>query len=111
MDPIERSMQMRLAAHVSWANTSDRQARTEKARKAWNDRFEKQVDPDGVLPEAERRQRAESARKAFYAEMSLRSVQARRIKKQLAEEAKRKKADREVAAYQARKGKPSASAA
>lgn len=92
MDPNERSMQMRLASHISWANTSDRKARTEKARRASHyERFEKQVDPDGVLPPEERRLRAASARKAYYTELALRSVQARRIRKAEAEQARRKR--------------------
>jgi hypothetical protein len=43
--------------------------------------FERQVDPDGVLPQAERTRRAEAARKAHYAEMARRSLAARRAKK------------------------------
>lgn len=111
MDPSERSMQMRMAAHISWANTSDRTARTAPAVQARRERFERLVDPDGVLPEAERKQRAESARKAHYTEMALRSVQARRLKKQAADEAKRRKTQREVAAFQARKKKSGTTAA
>lgn len=84
MDPNERSLQMRLASHVSWANTSDRKARTEAARKGFEARFEKEVDPEGVLPEAERKQRAASARKAHFARLALASVQARRIRKEQA---------------------------
>lgn len=83
-------MQMRLAAHVSWAKTPDRQARTAAARQASHfERFEKQVDPDGVLPEAERKLRAESARKAYYTGLALRSVQARRIRKEEAQKGRR----------------------
>lgn len=84
MDPSERSMQMRLASHLSWANTSDRNARTAPARRASEERFERQVDPDGVLPEAERKQRAESARKAHFTALALKSAQARRIRKEQA---------------------------
>jgi hypothetical protein len=43
-----------MAAHTSWANTSDRSARTAAARKAQLDRFERQVDPDGTLDPQER---------------------------------------------------------
>jgi hypothetical protein len=44
-------------------------------------RFIREVDPDGVLPEAERIRRAESARKAYYARLSLASVRARAARK------------------------------
>lgn len=40
---------------------------TANARAAFNDRFVREVDPDGVLPEAERQRRAECARKAYFA--------------------------------------------
>lgn len=41
-------------------------------------RFERQVDPNGVLPPAERARRAEAARRAYFTELALRSSQARR---------------------------------
>lgn len=47
-------------------------------------RFERLVDPDGVMPEAERMQRADSLRSAHFAELALKSAQARRIRKELA---------------------------
>jgi hypothetical protein len=41
-------------------------------------KFERDVDPEGVLDPAERARRGESARKAHYARLALRSAQARR---------------------------------
>lgn len=41
-------------------------------------RFEKQVDPDGTLPEQERRRRAEAAKKAYSNALALNSAKARR---------------------------------
>ncbi len=41
-------------------------------------RFERQVDPDGTLPEAERRRRAEAAKKAYFLGLALKSTKARR---------------------------------
>lgn len=66
----ERSLIARINAHKSWAQTEDPSARTAPARRAANDRFEKQVDPDGVLPPAERARRAEHARKAYFTSRS-----------------------------------------
>ncbi|WP_089957678.1 hypothetical protein [Lentzea xinjiangensis] len=80
MTPAQRSLRARVAAHTSWANTSDRGARTSKARQAAMDRFEKLVDPDGVLPLEERQQRAASARTAHYLKMAAASAAARRAK-------------------------------
>ncbi len=74
----DRSLIARLAAHESWAKTTDPSARTEPARRALLDRFERQVDPDGVLSPEERARRAGHARKAYFARLALRSAQARR---------------------------------
>jgi hypothetical protein len=82
--PAERSLRARTAVHRSWANTSDRTARTSRGRAAFEARFEREVDPDGVLPVAERRRRAESARKAYFAELVRKAAAARRIKREAA---------------------------
>jgi hypothetical protein len=78
MTPLERTLRARAAAHASWANTSDRRARTEAARKAADDRFERQVDPDGTLDPSERQRRSTSARRAHFARMAMLSARARR---------------------------------
>jgi hypothetical protein len=70
-----------LGAHASWAKTEDPTERTRPAREAFDARFEREVDPGGRLPEAERKRRAASARKAHFARMALKSAQARRAKK------------------------------
>jgi hypothetical protein len=76
--PEDRALIASIAAHASWARTTDPGARTANARRAFTDRFERQVDPDGTLPAAERARRAEHARKAFYKALALKSAQARR---------------------------------
>ncbi len=50
------------------------------------ERFERQVDPDGVLTPAERARRAGHARKAYFARLALRSAQARRKTSAVVEE-------------------------
>jgi hypothetical protein len=77
LTPAQRSLRAKLAAHTSWANTADRAARTAAARKAANERFARQVDPDGTLPPQERAERAENARKAYFTALALRSTRAR----------------------------------
>jgi hypothetical protein len=47
-------------------------------RAAFLARFEREVDPEGALPSEERQRRAIAARKAYFAELALRSAQARR---------------------------------
>lgn len=78
LTPGERIERARLAAHTSWANTTDPTARTAPARQVALGRFEREIDPDGVLPEAERKRRAEHLRKAHMARLALKAAQARR---------------------------------
>jgi len=77
----ERVLRSRIAAYTRWAHEADRSAATAPARRAFDVRFEREVDPDGVLTQAERQRRAESARKAYFTRLALKSVQARRRKK------------------------------
>ncbi|PXY20300.1 hypothetical protein [Prauserella endophytica] len=73
LTPAQRTLRAQIASHSSWANTADRAARTAAARKAANDRFERHVDPDGVLPPDIRAERAASARRAHMKSLALRS--------------------------------------
>jgi hypothetical protein len=73
-----RSQIGRIGAHASWAKTENRSARTAPARRAMLDKFEREVDPNNELTPAERAKRAESARKAYFTRLSLKSAQARR---------------------------------
>jgi hypothetical protein len=66
----------RIGAFVTHSRHDPRET-TAKARRAFLSRFEREVDPDGVLPVAERLRRAESARRAYFARLALRSVRAR----------------------------------
>lgn len=81
MNPAQRSLRARIAAHSSWALTEDPAERTAPARKAALERFERQVDPAGVLSPEERSRRAAHAKKAYFAGLALRSAQARGAKK------------------------------
>lgn len=78
LSPELRTLRAQLAAHTKWANTDDPVEATAPARKAFNDRFEKQVDPDGTLDPEERARRAESARKAYFTQLAFKSARARR---------------------------------
>jgi hypothetical protein len=73
----ERRLQNQRASHLSWANTPDWSARTANGRRAFDQKF---LDEAGGDP-----QRAESLRKAFYAEMTLKSIASRRRKSRIAE--------------------------
>lgn len=85
LTPELRTLRSQIAAHDSWARTSDRSARTANARKAMLDKFEQQVDPEGNLPPVERAKRAEHARKAYFKRLALKSAQARRRRSAVAQ--------------------------
>jgi len=80
---VTKDINARITAEISWARTSDRAARTAPAREAFLKRFETQVDPDGVLPPDERRQRAEHAKRAYMLQLTKRSAAARKTRQAL----------------------------
>lgn len=75
-DPTTRRLAAQVAAHESWASTSDRAARTAKARAALQARFENEVDPHRLLDAEERARRVQHARSAHYARLALKRHQA-----------------------------------
>ena len=79
LSPSQRSMRARLAAHTMHARHDSREV-TANARKSFVERFEHEVDPDGVLPVAERQRPAEHAMRAHMTRLALRSAQARRTR-------------------------------
>jgi hypothetical protein len=80
-DPATRSLVARIAANTRVAHTTDRKAMTAPARRAWNARWEKEVDPTGSLDPNERAIRAKAALKAHMQGLSLRSSQTRKRRK------------------------------
>lgn len=79
LTPSERSLRAKLAAHTLHASVDSR-AHTEPGRAAFLARFEKQVDPQGVLSPEERSRRAEQAKRAYFARLALKSSKARRLR-------------------------------
>jgi hypothetical protein len=80
MTPGQRILRSRIGAYRRWANESNPTAATAPARSAFLQRFLDEVDPDRVLPEAERTRRATAARKAYMQQLALRSSVARQKK-------------------------------
>lgn len=74
-----RVLRSRIAAHVRWSK-EDPVEGTARARAAFLDRFEKEVDPEGLLPPDERARRATHARKAYFQRLALKSAKARRAR-------------------------------
>ncbi len=66
-----------MAAHHLHAGISDETAHTAPTRAAFLARFEREVDPGGVLEPSERARRAEHARKAYFLRLALASAHAR----------------------------------
>ena len=75
----ERQLIASQAAHESWANTTNRTARTAPARAALDAKFLAQADGDPI--------RAEHLRKAHFARLTLKSIAARRKSRELTEQA------------------------
>jgi len=90
-NPTQRALHSRMAAHLSWARTPDRTARTAPARDGLRKRFEREVlaqaveageiPAGGTLAPAELALRADSLRKAHFTGMALKSAEARRKRK------------------------------
>jgi hypothetical protein len=76
LSPEQRTLRARAAAHARWSKESPDQ-HLPKARKAFMDRFARQVDPDGVLSESERARRTDHARTAYFTALALKSSIAR----------------------------------
>ncbi len=70
LTPEERTLRARLGAHSLHASSDPRET-TAKARVAFLAKFEDQVDPDRMLPEDERKRRAEQALKAHMSRLAL----------------------------------------
>jgi hypothetical protein len=77
--PQQRALAARVAAHSKWSKTDPVEG-TAAARQAFLDRFEREVDPLGLLDPAERHRRAEHARKAYFTRLALASAKARSSK-------------------------------
>jgi hypothetical protein len=77
-----RVLQARMAAHALHARITDPAAHTAPARTAFLSRFEREVDPEGLLTPQERARRAEHAKKAYFLRLAAASSAARSKKRQ-----------------------------
>src|SRR4249920_493449 len=85
-DNDDRALRARMAAHLLHAQVKDPAKHTAPARAAFLSRFEREVDPDGVLEPAERAKRAEHAKKAYFIRLALASRKARAKKRPVRKE-------------------------
>lgn len=77
--PGDRALAARIGALRLHA-THDPRATTARAREAFLGSFEREVDPDRVLPAAERARRAACARRAHFAQLARLSARKRRAR-------------------------------
>lgn len=78
MTAAELRLRGQSGAFAQWAAEPDRTARTAKAREGMWRKFERQVDPDGLLLPEERAKRAHMAYRAHMANMARLSAKSRR---------------------------------
>lgn len=76
--PSQASTAASMLAHLSWARTRDRSARTAPARRGLEEKFIREVDPDLLMTPEDRAKAVENARKAYYRKLALASAAARR---------------------------------
>jgi hypothetical protein len=77
MTDLDRSLLGRIGAYRMHSRYDARET-TKAGRAAFLARFEREVDPDGVLDPEERAVRAAAARRAYMLDLSLKSAKARR---------------------------------
>lgn len=73
----QRRLRAQIAANERWSREDPKEG-IKPARAAFERRFERQVDPDGVLPSAERKRRARAAMRAHMQRLALASSRARK---------------------------------
>lgn len=75
-----RRLHARAAAFAMHAQHDSEQT-SRRGREAFLARFERQVDPDGVLSQAERTRRAEAAKRAYFVRLAIKSAESRRARR------------------------------
>lgn len=79
LTPSERVLRARMAAYMLHARHDPRET-TQAARRAFDQRFLDQVDPERRLSERERHRRAEAARRAYFTRLAYLSARRRRAR-------------------------------
>lgn len=84
LTPGQRKVRARLAAHALHAQGG---TSTKAGTAAFLARFDREVDPDGILAPEERARRAEHARKAYMGRLALKASRARQRPPDVADDA------------------------
>lgn len=80
LTPAQRKLRAQIAANTRWSR-EDPAPGAARGQAGLLARFEREVDPDNTLPPAERARRVESAKKAHFARLALRSARVRGARK------------------------------
>ena len=96
----DRALRARMAAHLLHAQIPDEAEHTAPARAAFLSRFEREVDPEGVLDPEERARRAEHAKKAYFLRLALASRKARAKKRGKKRPLRMRAASHDAASYE-----------
>lgn len=81
LTPTERSVRARMGAYALHSQ-HDPRVTTQAARAAFLQHFEEKVDPDHILPPEERARRGRAAHRAHMLRLALKSVLARRRRRE-----------------------------
>lgn len=76
---MPKSLPHQIAANSRWSR-EDPTAQGNRMRDGLEAKFLREVDPKNELPEAERRRRAECAKRAYYQRLTLASAKARKAR-------------------------------
>jgi hypothetical protein len=80
LTPEQRHMRATIAASDRWAS-EDPAEQGQRMRRGFLEKFEREVDPEGQLPPAERERRARSALRAHMIRLAFASSKARAARK------------------------------
>ena len=72
------SVRHQIAALESWAQTPDRSARSRPGQDGLNAKFEREVDPDGVMSPEDKAKAVEAKRRAHFLRLAQLSAASRR---------------------------------
>ena len=80
LTPEQRTLRGAIAANVRWSR-EDPAVNAARGQAGLIEKFRREVDPGGTLPEAERERRAQSAYRAHFQRLALASSKARGARK------------------------------
>lgn len=80
LTPAQRSERARIGGYALAASHDSRET-SAAGRAAFMARFERQVDPEGILSETERQRRATAARKAYFGQLRLKALKGKEAKR------------------------------